>query len=165
VNKAVETVGKHQSCLAKHQPTEEVNMWNKKLLLSTIVATAIVVLAPSVGAVVEVFINVPPPPLRYESPPQARKGYVWAGGHWNWVNNRHVWTRGHWERERTGQFYHPNRWVEREGRWTNERGRWDRQRPRNDLDRDGIPNAVDRDRDGDGVPNRVDRHPDSPRRK
>ena len=33
-----------------------------------------------------------------------------------------------------------------------------------DLDRDGVPNRVDRDRDGDGVPNRQDRRPDDSRR-
>jgi hypothetical protein len=32
-----------------------------------------------------------------------------------------------------------------------------------DLDRDGVPNRVDRDRDGDGVPNGPDRRPNNPR--
>ena len=33
-----------------------------------------------------------------------------------------------------------------------------------DMDRDGVPNRVDRDRDGDGVPNRQDSRPNDPRR-
>lgn len=32
-------------------------------------------------------------------------------------------------------------------------------RPNGDIDRDGIPNRLDRDRDGDGIANRADRHP------
>ena len=140
-------------------------MWNRKLLLSTLVASTFAALVPSAHAAVEVFINTPPPAVRYEVVPAAREGYIWAPGYWNWHNNRHVWTKGHWERERTGYFYHPHTWIEREGRWVHQQSRWDRNRPAGDRDHDGIPNARDRDRDGDGVPNRVDRYPDNPRRQ
>ena len=75
------------------------------------------------------------------------------------------WVKGNWQRNRTGYYYHPNRWLERDGKWYNERSRWDRNRPMGDRDRDGVPNARDRDRDGDGVPNRVDRKPDNPNRR
>jgi len=45
-------------------------------------------------------------------------------------------------------------------------GGWERRWPgHRDLDRDGIPNRVDRDRDGDGVPNRRDAYPNNPRRQ
>lgn len=140
-------------------------MWNRKLLLGVIVASTFSTLAPSAQAAVEVYVNVPPPAVRYEVVPSPRAGYVWAPGYWNWRSNRHVWTKGTWQRERAGYYYHPNRWTEREGRWVNERGRWDRSRPMGDRDRDGIPNRVDRDRDGDGVPNRLDSQPDNPRRR
>ena len=126
-------------------------MWNRKLLLGAIVASAIASLTPSVNAATEIYITTPPPPVRYEVAPTPRAGYVWAPGYWNWRNNRHAWVKGHWERERSGYYYHPNRWVERDnGRWDNEHGRWDR---------------TPRDRDGDGVPNRLDRAPDNPRRQ
>jgi hypothetical protein len=36
--------------------------------------------------------------------------------------------------------------------------------PYGDVDRDHVPNRVDRDRDGDGVRDRYDRRPDDPRR-
>ncbi len=139
-------------------------MWTRELLLSVAVASTFAALAPSAQARVDVFVNVPPPELRYEAVPAPRVGFVWAPGYWDWRGNRHVWVTGHWERERSGYFYHPNRWVERDGRWVIERSRWDRSRPFGDRDRDGTPNYRDRDRDGDGVPNSVDRQPDNPRR-
>ena len=140
-------------------------MWTRKLLLGTIVASTLAVVAPTAHAAVQVYVNTPPPAARYEVVPAARSGYVWAPGYWNWRNNRHVWVKGGWQRERTGYYYHPNRWLERDGKWYNERSRWDRNRPMGDRDRDGVPNARDRDRDGDGVPNRVDSRPDNPNRR
>ena len=124
----------------------------RKLIVSAIVASTFAALAPSANAAVDVYVNVPPPVLRYEAVPSPRAGYVWGPGYWNWRNNRHVWVKGGWQRERAGYYYHPNRWVEREGRWVNQRSRWDRNRPMGD-------------RDGDGVPNRYDRAPDNPRRQ
>ena len=126
-------------------------MWNRKLLLGAIVASTFATLAPTAQAAV-VYVNTPPPPVRYEVLPSARAGYVWAPGYWNWRNNRHVWVKGHWERERVGYFYHPHRWMERDGRWHYERSRWDRNRPNGD-------------RDGDGVPNRLDSRPNDPTRR
>ena len=140
-------------------------MWTRKLLLGTIVASTLAAVAPTAHAAVEVYVNTPPPAARYEVVPAARSGYVWAPGYWNWRNNRHVWVKGGWQRNRTGYYYHPNRWLERDGKWYNERSRWDRNRPMGDRDRDGVPNARDRDRDGDGVPNRVDSRPDNPNRR
>lgn len=127
-------------------------MSTRKLLLSAIVAAMFTAVAPSVEAATVVYIDTPPPALRHEIVPSPRAGYVWAPGYWNWRNNRHVWYKGSWQRERQGYYYHPNRWVEREGRWTNERSRWDRNAPMGD-------------RDGDGVPNRFDRAPNNPNRR
>ena len=137
-----------------HHPSTvmESRMWNRKLLLGIIVASTLGAIAPTAQAAVEVYVNTPPPAVRYEVVPAARTGYVWAPGYWNWRNNRHVWAKGHWERERAGYFYHPHRWTERDNRWYYERSRWDRNRPNGD-------------RDGDGVPNRLDRRPDDPTRR
>jgi hypothetical protein len=69
---------------------------------------------------------------------------------------------GHRIRERHGMYWHPDRWVEREGRWGFERGRWDRERFE---DRVAIGARRDRDGDGDGVPDRFDRAPNNPYRQ
>lgn len=104
---------------------------------------------------VNLVIGTAPPPLRYESLPPPRHGYVWAPGFWNWNGHRHVWVGGHWLRERPGYYYTQPQWIQSNGHWVRHEGRWDR-RGRGDMDRDGIPNRYDRDRDGDGIPNRYD---------
>eukprot|EP01034_Spumella_vulgaris_P035213 gene35213-43412_t len=99
---------------------------------------------------VNLVIGTAPPPLRYESLPPPRHGYVWAPGFWNWNGHRHVWVAGHWLRERPGYYYTQPQWIQSNGHWVRHEGRWDR-RGRGDMDRDGIPNRYDRDRDGDGI--------------
>ena len=123
-------------------------MLAKKLLLSAVLATGLLgaVAAPLPAmAAVDVYVRQAPPPPREERIPEARRGYVWAPGYWNYHGNRHVWTKGHWERERHGHVYRPTEWVERDGRWHMKRGGWDR--------------------DGDGVPNNRDSRPDNPNRR
>jgi hypothetical protein len=126
----------------------------KKGLVSALFAAgmlgAVAIPLPSVAAV-DVFVNVAPPPARYERVPEMRRGYVWSPGYWDWRGNRHVWVRGTAVRERQGYEYQPHRWVEHDGRWTQERGRWNR--------------AQRHDRDGDGIPNDRDRHPNDPNRR
>lgn len=147
-------------------------MMMKKVLVSALLAAGMLGAAAmpltSVAAV-DVYVNVAPPPERYEAVPTVRRGYVWSPGYWNWRNNRHVWVRGTSVRERQGFEYQPHRWVERDGRWTQERGRW--HQARRDSDGDGIPNRRDatpyggrRDSDGDGIPNRRDPTPYGGRR-
>jgi hypothetical protein len=67
--------------------------------------------------------NAPPPP-RFESIPQARPGYVWVPGYWNWNGRRHIWTSGHWEPERMGYQYRPSTWVREADGWRLEPGAW-----------------------------------------
>ena len=67
--------------------------------------------------------NAPPPP-RFESVPQARRGYVWAPGFWNWEGKRHVWIAGRWEAERNGQRYQHAEWVRENDNWRLNRGGW-----------------------------------------
>lgn len=98
-------------------------------------------------AEVRIFLNNPPPELRQERVPPARRGYTWVPGYWNARNNRHFWQAGRWERNRKGYHYAAPVWVQNDNRWELQRGRWNKG-----------------DRDGDGVPNRVDRAPDNPRR-
>ena len=67
--------------------------------------------------------NAPPPP-RFESVPQARRGYVWAPGYWNWDGRRHVWNNGEWLRERSGNQYRRAEWIQENNRWRLNRGGW-----------------------------------------
>jgi hypothetical protein len=124
-------------------------MMMKKLLIAAMLAGSLGSVAVPASSAVIVVRQAPPEP-RSERTPQARRGYVWAPGYWNWSNNRHVWVRGHWERERRGYVYNQPAWEERDGRWHMRRGNWERTR---------------RDRDGDGVPNRYDDRPNNPNRQ
>ena len=120
-------------------------MFTKKVLVSLLLTGGLLGAAAMplpVMAAVGVYVNMAPPPDRYERIPEQRRGYVWTPGYWDWRGNRHVWVRGVSVREREGYAYQPHRWVERDGRWNLERGRWDRARGR-DSDRDGIPDRRD----------------------
>jgi hypothetical protein len=148
-------------------------MWKRKLLIAALLASTLGVVSVPASADVGIYLDVAPPPPRYEVVPAPRAGFIWAPGFWEWRNGRHYWARGHWERERHGYYWHPSRWEQRDGRWAFERGGWNRERWEDrrvargygDRDRDGVPNRFDRDRDGDGVPNRYDRAPDNPHRQ
>ena len=130
----------------------------KSALAATVAAALSFAAVPSHAVV---WVGIAPPALQVEVTPEARPGYLWVPGYWNWEGRRHVWVAGSWERERPGYAYAPPTWVEEGGRWRFETARW----ARRDRDHDGVPNAIDRDRDGDGVRNRVDRRPDNPNRR
>lgn len=121
----------------------------KKLLIASLLAGPLgAVTAPAAASVV--IVREAPPAPRAERMPQARRGYVWAPGHWARNNNRYVWVRGKYIRERKGYVYSAPAWRERDGRWQMEGGIWERTR---------------RDRDGDGVRNRDDARPNNPARQ
>ena len=96
------------------------------------------------AAQAQVYVQVAPPPPRYERAPPPRRGYVWAPGRWEWRGNRHVWINGNYMRARPGYAYRAPAWEQHDNRWEMRRGGWDR--------------------DGDGVSNRHDRRPNDPRR-
>jgi hypothetical protein len=125
----------------------------KKVLVSALFAAGMLGAAamplPSAAAI-DVYVNVGPPPDRYERVPDMRRGYVWAPGYWDYRGDKHHWKKGTWVRERQGYSYEPNRWVERDGRWNLERSRW---------------SQAHRDNDRDGIPNNRDRHPNDPNRR
>lgn len=159
-------------------------MLKRKLLLGAMLASSIYVMPLPAAAQVGFYVDIAPPPVRYEPVPYHRPGYVWVPGYWDWRGNGHVWVRGHYVRDRPGYVYYSPRWEDRGGRWYLEHGRWDRghrhhgyDRGYRDSDRDGIPNRYDRDLDndgrpnhrdrdidGDGVPNYRDSYPNNPRR-
>lgn len=121
-------------------------MKNRKLILGSLVAAVLgsVSLPSAARTSVDFYLNVAPPPLRYEVVPAPRVGYAWAPGYWDWRYNRYYWVPGHYVRHRLGHHYVPARWVARDGRYYYTRPGWRY------------------DRDGDGVPNRYDRAPGNP---
>lgn len=128
-------------------------MFTKKVLVSALFAAGMLGAAatPQTSiAAIDVYVNVAPPAERYERVPEARRGYVWSPGYWDYRRDKHVWVKGSSVRERNGFAYEPNRWVERDGRWNLERSRWNKSR---------------RDNDGDGVPNNRDSRPNDPNRR
>ena len=137
-------------------------MFEHPLLTALAAAWLGTIAVPTAAAAARVSINIEPPALRFEAVPQARRGYDWTPGYWNWNQrrNRHDWVAGSWVHSRPGYVYAQPSWVDRGGRWEQQRGAW----ARRDSDRDRVRNGNDRDRDGDGVPNRRDRAPDNPRR-
>jgi hypothetical protein len=121
-------------------------MTNRKLMIGSLVALLIggASLPAAARANVDFYVNVAPPPLRYEVVPAPRLGWVWVPGYWDWRGNRYLWVPGHHVRHRHGYYYEPARWVARGDRYYYARPGWRH------------------DRDGDGVPNRFDRAPDNP---
>jgi hypothetical protein len=64
-----------------------------------------------------------PPPPRPEKV-EARAGFVWIAGQWDWRGGKYEWTPGHWERERAGKKWREARWEQRDGRWQRSDGDW-----------------------------------------
>jgi hypothetical protein len=135
----------------KRDRSKETNIMLKpKLLLASLAAASAFAAIPlPASAAVGVYVDVAPPPPRYEVVPAPRRGFVWDPGYWEWRHGRYIWARGHWVRERHGMYWHPSHWVERDGRWVLERGGWHRERwearhyARRDSDHDGVPNRFD----------------------
>jgi hypothetical protein len=121
-------------------------MQMRKLILGSFIAAALAgaTLPAAARTNVDLFVNIAPPPVRYEYVPAPRVGYVWVPGFWDWRRDRHSWVAGHYVRHRPGYYYEPARWSHRGDRYYYSRPGWRR------------------DRDGDGVPNRFDRAPGNP---
>jgi hypothetical protein len=73
-------------------------------------------------------IDTAPPPPREEVIPEARVGYVWAPGYWEWRHHNHVWVHGHYIRERHGHHWVAAGWNHEGERYRFEVGHWDRDR-------------------------------------
>jgi len=147
-----------------------------RTILGGVIAAALLGFGAAANAQFSAIVAVAPPPPQYEVVPAPRPGHVWAPGHYEWRGNQHVWVQGRWLPARSGYDYREPRWVQRgNGQWVLVGNNWERRGPpgdrgrpghaqnrhghRGDLDRDGVPNARDRDRDGDGVANHRDRLP------
>lgn len=108
------------SSIAVHKPA-------RLLLAALIAATGATVLAVPAAASANPVVTLqigPPPPPRFEIAPQARRGYVWSPGHWEWRRGSYVWIAGNWLAARPGYAYSPPRWHQDGGRWRYSDGRW-----------------------------------------
>ena len=84
------------------------------------------VAAPSLSSArVYLDVNLAPPPPQEEVIPEARVGYVWAPGYWDYDGHRHVWTKGHWEHEHHGHHWVADRWEQNGDKWHHSRGHWE----------------------------------------
>jgi hypothetical protein len=114
--------------------------FHKSILIGLCIAALGGISVPlTANAGVNVYLEIPPPPLRVEPVPTPRHGYIWVSGYWDASHHRHVWHDGYWVHERRGYYYAPPRWVERNHRWELEQGNW----RRGDRDHDGVPNGRD----------------------
>ncbi len=102
----------------------------KLLCTASLLACATLAALPAYAQTeLSIVISNAPPPLRYESLPAARPGYVWAPGYWRWNGHRHLWRSGHWERLHRGAQYYAPAWREERGSWRFEPGGWRSQPP------------------------------------
>ncbi len=76
-----------------------------------------------------VYINTPPPPIRYDTrPPIPGPGFSWVDGFWEPAGNRYNWHPGFWQQPPfTNAYYvHPHYdhvdrgWRLRQGYWSHE---------------------------------------------
>jgi WXXGXW repeat (2 copies) len=120
----------------------------KTLILTTLLAVALLTCVPVFGAQVSIGIRIgPPPPPRAVAvlPPTPGPEHVWVEGYWYPVGNHYKWHQGYWTRAP----YAGARWVGTRyeggqffnGYWDGEHGRmehdhkWDHDRDR-DYKRD-----------------------------
>ncbi|MFT3694243.1 MAG: hypothetical protein QM831_13945 [Kofleriaceae bacterium] len=65
-----------------------------------------------------------PPALREERW-EARRGFVFIRGRWDWVGGQYSWVPGHYEKERVGHVWHEPRWEARDGVYVRVEGNWE----------------------------------------
>ena len=100
---------------------------SRQALLLGMLMTAGAIAAPSIASAgIMIDIDVAPPPIRAETMPPPRVGYVWAPGYWEWRGHAHVWVAGRYIVERRGYRWVPDHWEQRGPHWHHERGHWER---------------------------------------
>ncbi|MFA9276082.1 MAG: YXWGXW repeat-containing protein [Candidatus Aquirickettsiella gammari] len=92
----------------------------------TLIVSCVFSFASPVASAQDIGISIRfgPPAPRMEYLPQARQGYTWAEGHWEWRGRRHSWIKGHWLRNQYGYQYQQPYWEQQGNQWTMHRGKW-----------------------------------------
>jgi WXXGXW repeat (2 copies) len=98
----------------------------RSVLLSACMAVSAASVSPLASAGVNIDVDVAPPPLRVETVPGPRPGYVWAPGYWGYRGHRHEWVPGRYIHERRGRHWVPDRWEPAGPRWHYQPGHWER---------------------------------------
>jgi hypothetical protein len=98
----------------------------KALLLGLVIAAGGAAVPTIASAGVAIDIDVAPPPVRVETVPAPRIGFVWAPGFWEWRGGAHVWVPGRYMHERRGYHWVPDVWVQRGPHWHHAPGHWER---------------------------------------
>jgi hypothetical protein len=80
-----------------------------------------------------------PPPMRSETMPAARSGYVWVPGYYQYDNRSYNWVSGRFEQERPGYTYVTPRYEQKEGRWGMYAGGW---QTRAEEEHGGVRNKI-----------------------
>lgn len=65
-----------------------------------------------------------PPPAPQAEKYDARPGFVWVAGEWDWNGGKWQWTAGRWEKERTGKQWRASRWEKRGDVYERVTGDW-----------------------------------------
>jgi hypothetical protein len=94
-----------------------------------VLGTSGCVVVPDQRHFVDGVVLVAPPAPRDEvvgSPPSP--DYVWVGGYWNWVGDRHEWVPGHWSLPRPGHHWVAPQWTRQGDGWRFKPGHWERER-------------------------------------
>ncbi|HEX3846819.1 MAG TPA: hypothetical protein VHV81_05515 [Steroidobacteraceae bacterium] len=98
----------------------------KALLLGVVIAAGGAAVPGIASAGVAIDIDVAPPPVRVETVPAPRVGFVWAPGFWEWRGGAHVWVPGRYIHERRGYHWVADSWAQRGRHWHHEPGHWER---------------------------------------
>jgi hypothetical protein len=95
------------------------------LLLSMTLVGCVVV--PDQRHYADGVVMIAPPAPRVEVVGVApTPGYVWLGGYWNWIGDRHEWVAGHWAPPRPGHHWVAHQWVRQGDGWRMKPGHWER---------------------------------------
>ena len=72
-----------------------------------------------------VMVAPPPPQVEVVGEPPV-PDYVWIGGYWGWVGDRHEWVPGHWVAPRHGRHWVVHQWTRQGDGWRLRPGHWER---------------------------------------